>query len=568
LDLGGSKGWVVLELTPKSEDLSPGDLERALKGALRSQTAVVFLPVKVTVQNGVYTTHSLVGGYAFVRQDNHRASFYTRLSGTKYVESVLTRHVNTNRVLATVSGEEVRRLHTLVKLESDPSIREGDKVKIISGTYRDVDAEVMCDLPETHEVQVRVKMRSLDTLVVLPRGFLTLLSRGEEDTTVSFAIFDRLDESLSWVRTWLKGWRGAQSLPDPQLSVNSDAQNAKECMITTLAKVRTLRQEGAALWGYLSTTTLPAPPPPPPQLPLVQGWLTKLHKALDTMGKQIALFETPPQHLVLDGHYFAHRAHHALPDLRSAKGEPTGILVGFLKTLASYHREYPDHQITVVFDGKPVWRLALCPTYKANRPQREEGVRHTQIDTLKELLPLLGVRVCFNPEEEADDVIATLTREHDKRGESTLVFTSDQDLLQLCSVYTRVHLVNNKTTFSPDDVVKEYGVTPSMLPTLRALLGDTSDNLPGVERVATAFLTRVLLAHKGDLRSLYNSNFSGFTKIQHRKLLEAQDRVYLNEKLMPLRDVSYQTLSSEIDMPAVERLLAEYTIQPQIVKGW
>lgn len=526
---------------------------------LRAPTAVVFLPVNVTLQGGVYKTHSLLSGYAFVRRDNPKASYYTRLANTKLVETVLTRRVGERTELALIKGSEVRKLYTRVKIEADPSILEGDKVCITSGTYKDVDAEVLCDMPETGEVQVRVKMRSLDTILTLPRSFMLLIGRGDNsEPSAKYAAFDKLIQKKEWLGRFLSCWKDSQCDPPPNT-------------LEKLTLLRVLKARGFILWERAKKKGL-SQPESVSKLAWLQGKLQSMEEVLDRMGKQLALFEEESAHNVLvDGHYFVHRAMHAMPDLTSPEtGEPTGILYGFLRSLGSFRKLFPDGKFTVVFDGYPKYRKALCPSYKGNRVNDGTATqRHTQVDVLKELLPLMGIQVCHSPDEEADDILFTLARENDARKERTTILTSDQDILQCCSDHTSVYMVNSKETMTPAKVEEKYGVPVPYLAALRALEGDTSDNLPGVERVASKVLRRAILDHGGSIMSLYGSTFAGFTKTQYQKFQEAKDRVFMNLALMPLYMVpEFGRVPGNLDKVKAAAILTRYGVQADLIQGW
>jgi DNA polymerase-1 len=208
--------------------------------------------------------------------------------------------------------------------------------------------------------------------------------------------------------------------------------------------------------------------------------------------------ETSVRALLVDGHSLAFRAYFALPNLTSGDGRPTGALHGFLNMLRRLvEQERPTH-VAVAFDrGRPEFRLEAVPAYKAQREAAPDDLR-AQVETLRALLPGLGVAVVEAPGYEGDDILGTLARRLERDGEVLLV-SGDRDLLQL--VDERVHAlftrkgISDLVRWGPEEVLAEYGVPPGRLPEWKALAGDSSDNLPGVPgiggKTASALLARV-----------------------------------------------------------------------------
>ena len=185
---------------------------------------------------------------------------------------------------------------------------------------------------------------------------------------------------------------------------------------------------------------------------------------------------------LVDGSSYLYRAFHALPNLTNSRGEPTGALLGVANMLRRLvNEEQPDH-IAVVFDAKgPTFRHELYPEYKANRPPMPPELR-SQVEAILDFTRLLGLPLLQVEGVEADDVIGTLAREAEEAGMNVVISTGDKDMAQLVS--DRTTLTNTMTATDTDraGVKEKYDVTPEQIVDFLALTGDSSDNIPGVEK--------------------------------------------------------------------------------------
>jgi len=187
--------------------------------------------------------------------------------------------------------------------------------------------------------------------------------------------------------------------------------------------------------------------------------------------------------LLVDGSSYLYRAFHALPELKSPRGEPTGAIHGVLSMLKRLSAEYGAAARACVFDAKgKTFREDAYPEYKANRPSMPEDLA-SQIEPLKEAIAALGWPVLTVPGVEADDVIATLAEEARRSGWKCIISTGDKDLAQL--VDERVTLVNTMSNekLDPAGVKQKFGVTPEQIVDYLSLTGDAVDNVPGVDKV-------------------------------------------------------------------------------------
>jgi DNA polymerase-1 len=189
-----------------------------------------------------------------------------------------------------------------------------------------------------------------------------------------------------------------------------------------------------------------------------------------------------PTLYLIDGSSYLYRAFHALPNLNNSRGEPTGALLGVANMLKRLlNEENPDH-IAVVFDARgPTFRHEMYPEYKANRPPMPVDLRK-QVEQILEFTRMLGLPLLQVDGVEADDVIGTLSKAAEAAGMNCVISTGDKDLAQLVS--DRTSLVNTMTNSRMDraGVKEKFGVTPEQIVDFLALTGDTSDNIPGVEK--------------------------------------------------------------------------------------
>ena len=187
--------------------------------------------------------------------------------------------------------------------------------------------------------------------------------------------------------------------------------------------------------------------------------------------------------VLVDGSSYLYRAFHALPPLTSPDGQPTGALYGVANMLRKLRSDYAPRRMAVVFDAPGrTFRDDLYAEYKANRPPMPEELA-VQVEPLHELVRALGLPLLCIAGVEADDVIATLSAQAEERGEPVVISTGDKDLAQLVS--DRVTLVNTMTgtVLDPAGVRGKFGVDPEQIVDFLTLVGDSVDNVPGVDKV-------------------------------------------------------------------------------------
>jgi 5'-3' exonuclease len=209
-----------------------------------------------------------------------------------------------------------------------------------------------------------------------------------------------------------------------------------------------------------------------------------------------------PRRLVLiDGSGYVYRAFHALPPLTTSTGQPTGAIYGFLNMLQKLRTDYRPDLLAVVMDASgPTFRDELYAEYKANREAMPDDLR-AQLEPLMAVVEALGLPLLREPGVEADDVIGTLARQAADAGIDTVIATSDKDMAQL--VTDRIRLVDTlgNRVLDPAGVQEKFGVPPARIIDYLTLVGDTSDNIPGVPSVGPKTAAK-WLAEFGDLDTL------------------------------------------------------------------
>ncbi|MEN8214228.1 MAG: DNA polymerase I [Pseudomonadota bacterium] len=186
--------------------------------------------------------------------------------------------------------------------------------------------------------------------------------------------------------------------------------------------------------------------------------------------------------VLVDASSYLFRAYHALPPLKNSSGEATGAIVGVINMLNKLLSDFPPSHIAVVFDapGK-TFRNDLYSEYKAHRPPMPDDLRE-QIEPLQQIIRDMGLPLLIENGVEADDVIGTLAAEATREGMQTLISTGDKDLMQL--VNEHVTLINTMGDIRTDTqgVIDKFGVRPDQIIDFLALVGDSADNIPGVEK--------------------------------------------------------------------------------------
>jgi DNA polymerase-1 len=249
---------------------------------------------------------------------------------------------------------------------------------------------------------------------------------------------------------------------------------------------------------------------------------------------------TAPPLVLVDGSSYVYRAFHALPMLTTSSGLNTGAVRGVISMLRRLRVDYPESPIAVVFDAKgKTFRDDIFEQYKAHRPTMPDELRE-QIEPIHAIVKAMGLPFICEPGVEADDVIGTLARQASEQGRHVVISTGDKDMAQLVNAHTT--LVNTMTNTVMDEagVQEKYGIPPSLIIDFLALMGDKSDNIPGVPGVGEKTALG-LLQGLGSLDAIYDNldkvaqlSFRG-AKSMGAKLEKEKDSAYLSYLLATIK---------------------------------
>ena len=551
--------WVVLELGPKAENEDPALIRASIQHRVRG--AEVFVPASVNTVGGERIFQYLVEGYAFIRR-THSDSAYLRLEETKYVVSILRNVSGRERQLATIPSSQINALRSQIRVEVDQGIGVGDLVKITSGAYKEIIARVEEEIPELDEVQVYIKLRSKEAIITLPRAALKLQERGP---------LSSFRQRVRALRQWVTMMR-----PVFEWSGKAGQLTAIEAKLTFYDTLH----RGADLYRHILAIYSPTPP-----MDVLEGKFAEWHwsqdniDSLNSLGGDVDGIEQDihtykreqmVENVVIDGHQLAIRCAMSpgLSDLKDGNGRPTGAIIGFLRSLASFRKRFENATFYVCWDGSNQRRKAMFEDYKANRTSRSAGNGFFEVEFLKELLPMVGVNQAWNPREEADDAIATLLRGILK-GQNNVVISTDRDLVQLVtetdSQFVPAVGAGKEKHYDVAVVLQEYGVPPSEVVFVRAIDGDSSDNIPGARGFGLKTAAKLVKLY-GSVDAIFASNLAGLTKAQYANLRNAEAQVKLNVELMRLHaDLDLTVTSPNPDEMAASVRLKDVDVQPDKV---
>ncbi len=204
--------------------------------------------------------------------------------------------------------------------------------------------------------------------------------------------------------------------------------------------------------------------------------------------------------VLIDGHSILNRAFYGLPDLTNGEGIHTNAVIGFLNIMFKILEEEKPEYLTVAFDvHAPTFRHEMYEAYKGTRKPMPEELRQ-QVPLMKEMLTAMGIRIVEQPGLEADDILGTIAFKAEAEGKDAVIVSGDRDLLQLATDHIKIRIPKTKKTgteiedYYAKDVIEKYKVTPTQFIDMKALMGDASDNIPGVpgigEKTASAIIEK------------------------------------------------------------------------------
>ncbi|RPA59736.1 DNA polymerase I [Shewanella frigidimarina] len=244
--------------------------------------------------------------------------------------------------------------------------------------------------------------------------------------------------------------------------------------------------------------------------------------------------------ILVDGSSYLYRAYYAPPHLTNSKGEATGAVYGVINMLRSLLSRYSPSHIAVVFDAKgKTFRNDMYGEYKAQRPPMPDDLRN-QIEPLHRIIHAMGLPLISISGVEADDVIGTIALQASKEGRATLISTGDKDMAQLVNEHVTLINTMTDTIMGPEEVKTKYGVGPDRIIDFLALMGDKSDNIPGLPGVGEKTALAMLLGMGSvenilaDPQSVVEVGFRG-SKTMPAKIIENADMLKLSYALATIK---------------------------------
>jgi len=270
--------------------------------------------------------------------------------------------------------------------------------------------------------------------------------------------------------------------------------------------------------------------------------------------------------IVFDGNSILNRAFYGVRPLSTKEGIPTNALFGFVNIIRRAVQEAGEElkYAAIAFDRKePTFRHKACDFYKANRKGMPEELAQ-QMPYAKEVAAALGLKVVELPGFEADDIIGTLTDNFSRRGTECIIVTGDRDSFQLVNNRVTVHLAaTNETRITGvKEIFEQYGVDPKRLIEIKAIMGDSSDNIPGVAGIGEKGAIK-LIAQYGDVEGVY-ANIRDIKGALHDKLLAGKEMAYTSRFLAEIR------LDAPIRPPPRGIFTADRTFPPcgSCIRNW
>jgi DNA polymerase-1 len=269
---------------------------------------------------------------------------------------------------------------------------------------------------------------------------------------------------------------------------------------------------------------------------------------------------------IIDGNNLVYRSHNANFELKTAAGLFSGMLFGFTRTLVSLRKKYRDFNFSVAWDNRAKEKFEIQPDYKAGRSSLPAAV-WDQVSDIRDLLENTGVDQYEKEGQEADDVIASLSKEFKKDGK-VYIYTNDKDLLQLVEdgkviVYKPKVGVNPEKFYDEEAVRDLFGVPPRKLGIYRSFDGDDSDNIKGISRVPRKIVASLVNKYSSIDEVYANLSEVKLTDFQKGSFEEAKERIKKNAKIVSLnRDLTeINKREASFNKEKVNTLLEKYEIK-------
>ncbi|MFC1520902.1 DNA polymerase [Elusimicrobiota bacterium] len=243
----------------------------------------------------------------------------------------------------------------------------------------------------------------------------------------------------------------------------------------------------------------------------------------------------PNKLILIDANHYMHRAYHALPKLTTKDGEEVGAVYGFARVLLKIFKRFDPKYLAICWDKKPTIRLELFPEYKAHRPPTDDALI-SQMKLAKALSRTWQLTNLEADGYEADDLIAAIAKQAGDEGVSSIVITSDKDLLQLVNKHTRVYMEHRDQEFDRKTVKSVYGFGPELLIDYLAITGDAADNIKGVPGIGDK-RAKDLIARYGDADRIINAAVKNDPAIPEKikeNIVSSKEKISKNKKLISL----------------------------------
>ncbi len=244
--------------------------------------------------------------------------------------------------------------------------------------------------------------------------------------------------------------------------------------------------------------------------------------------------------VLIDGHSILNRAFYGVPDLTNSEGTHVNAIYGFLNIMFMILDEEKPDYLAVAFDvHAPTFRHEIFAEYKGTRSPMAPELRE-QVPLIQDVLKSMNICVCTLPGYEADDVLGTIAKTCQSQGLDVSLVSGDRDLLQISDEHILIRIPKTKggkTTienYYPDDVVREYQVTPKVFIDMKALMGDTSDNVHGVTGVGPKSAAKLLVEY-GSIDGIYEHIDEMKQSAMKDNLIKEKDQAYLAQTLVTIK---------------------------------
>ena len=271
--------------------------------------------------------------------------------------------------------------------------------------------------------------------------------------------------------------------------------------------------------------------------------------------------------ILIDGSSYLYRAYHALPPLMSSKNQPTGAIRGVISMINKILLDHPRSPLAVIFDAKgKTFRHEMYKDYKANRPPMPEDLV-VQIEPINQIIEALGIKLLSIKGVEADDVIGTLAKEASEAGLDTVISTGDKDMTQLVNKHIKVVNTMSNELLDEKGVENKFGVKPELIIDYLALVGDTSDNVPGVEKVGPKTAVKWLIEY-GSLDEIIKNAEKISGKVGEN-LRNGLSQLHVSKELVTIKkDVSLEVSVKDLMVGKRNKKLLEEIYTELEFKAW